>query len=95
MGERLTMSLRRSKQAKKLYVSITWEDIVSYPREVMPTNFEARRLFKESVGILHKETSEYIVLVSEFDISNNGRKYCHNDYTIIPKGSIKVFKYLS
>ena len=39
--------------------------------------------------MLWKETADYIVVVGDYDISNAGKDYRHNDFHIIPRGVIR------
>src|SRR6266436_3790839 len=36
-----------------------------------------------------KETYDYIVIVGDYDITNAGKDYRHNDFHIIPRGVIR------
>src|SRR3990172_979094 len=78
-----------SKRAVKSIGLIIWEDITAYTRVEIPDDFEVYRLTKLTVGILWKESSDYLVLVQDYDLSNRGKGYRHNDFHIIPKGTIK------
>lgn len=78
-----------SKRAVKQLALIIWEDITAYSRVEIPDDFEIYRLTKLTVGILWKESSDYLVLVQDYDLSNRGKGYRHNDFHIIPKGTIK------
>jgi hypothetical protein len=75
-------------------VAVEWEDITAYSRTALPEDFEAYRLRKLTCGLLWKETAEYIVIVGDYDITNEGRDYRHNDFHIIPRGVIRQLTYL-
>lgn len=70
-------------------VAVEWEDITAYSRTALPEDFESYRLRKLTCGLLWKETEEYIVVVGDYDISNAGKDYRHNDFHIIPRGVIR------
>jgi hypothetical protein len=70
-------------------VAVEWEDITAYSRTAIPEDFEAYRLRKLTCGILWKETEEYIVVVGDYDLTNAGKDYRHNDFHIIPRGVIR------
>ena len=78
----------RKKQEKPVAV-VEWEDITAYSRVELPDDFEIFRLSKITVGLLWKEAEDYIVLVQDYDLTNRGKGYRHNDFHIIPKGAIK------
>jgi len=73
---------------------ITWEDITAYTRVEIPEDFEVFRLNKITVGMLWRETADYVVLVQDYDISNRGKGYRHNDFHIIPRGAIREVRIL-
>ena len=75
-------------------VAVEWEDITAYSRTALPDDFEPYRLRKLTCGLLWKDTPEYIVVVGDYDISNEGRDYRHNDFHIIPRGVIRRLTYL-
>ena len=70
-------------------VAVEWEDITAYTRTAIPDDFEQYRLRKLTCGILWKETDDYVVIVGDYDITNEGRDYRHNDFHIIPRGVIR------
>lgn len=70
-------------------VAVEWEDITAYTRTAIPDDFEPYRLRKLTCGMLWKETADYIVVVGDYDISNAGKDYRHNDFHIIPRGVIR------
>jgi hypothetical protein len=76
-------------------VAVEWEDITAYSRTALPEDFEPYRLRKLTCGLLWKDTPEYVVVVGDYDITNEGRDYRHNDFHIIPKGVIRQLRYLS
>ncbi|HZD59001.1 MAG TPA: hypothetical protein VE439_00925 [Anaerolineae bacterium] len=73
----------------KSVAAVWWEDITAYSRVEIPEDFEIFRLSKITVGLVWKETDDYLVLVQDYDLTNRGRGYRHNDFHIIPKGTIK------
>jgi hypothetical protein len=75
-------------------VAVEWEDITAYSRTALPEDFEPYRLRKLTCGLLWKDTPEYVVVVGDYDITNEGRDYRHNDFHIIPKGVIRELRYL-
>ena len=70
-------------------VAVEWEDITAYSRTALPEDFEPYRLRKLTCGPLWKETPEYVVVVGDYDITNAGKDYRHNDFHIIPRGVIR------
>ena len=64
-------------------VAVEWEDITAYTRTAIPEDFEPYRLRKLTCGMLWKET------VGDYDITNAGKDYRHNDFHIIPRGVIR------
>lgn len=76
-------------------VAVEWEDITAYSRTAIPEDFESFRLHKLTCGILWKDMPEYVVVVGDFDLTNEGKDYRHNDFHIIPKGVIRKLTYLS
>ena len=70
-------------------VAVEWEDITAYTRTALPDDFEPYRLRKLTCGMLWKETADYIVVVGDYDITNAGKDYRHNDFHIIPRGVIR------
>lgn len=80
-------------QVKKV-AAVWWEDITAYSRVEIPEDFEIFRLSKITVGLVWKEAEDYIVLVQDYDLTNRGRGYRHNDFHIIPKGTIKKLEIL-
>src|SRR6266516_3780767 len=70
-------------------VAVEWEDITAYTRTAIPEDFEPYRLRKLTCGMLWKETDDYIVVVGDYDITNAGKDYRHNDFHIIPRGVIR------
>ncbi|MCL4499358.1 MAG: hypothetical protein M1335_03830 [Chloroflexi bacterium] len=75
-------------QEKRVAV-VEWEDITAYSRVELPEDFEIFRLSKITVGLLWKEAEDYIVLVQDYDLTNRGKGYRHNDFHIIPRGAIR------
>lgn len=76
-------------------VAVEWEDITAYTRTAIPEDFEPYRLRKLTCGLLWKDTPEYIVVVGDYDMTNEGRDYRHNDFHIIPRGVIRKVTYLA
>ena len=70
-------------------VAVEWEDITAYSRTAIPDDFEGLRLRKLTCGILWKETDDYVVIVGDYDLTNAGKDYRHNDFHIIPRGVIR------
>ena len=60
----------------------------------IPDDFEKFRLIKKTIGLLWSETDDYIVLVQDYDVTNKGKGYRHNDFHIIPKGVIRSIRHL-
>ena len=82
------------KHLVKPIALIIWEDITAYTRVEIPDDFEIYRLTKLTVGILWKESTDYLVLVQDYDLSNRGKGYRHNDFHIIPRGAVKEVRLL-
>jgi len=78
----------------KSVAAVWWEDITAYSRVEIPEDFEIYRLSKITVGLIWKETEDYVVLVQDYDLTNRGRGYRHNDFHIIPRGTIKKMEVL-
>src|SRR6266540_3377028 len=76
-------------------VAVEWEDITAYSRTAIPEDFEPYRLRKLTCGMLWKDTSEYVVIVGDYDMTNEGKDYRHNDFHIIPRGVIRKLTYLT
>ena len=79
----------RSEPVSNRMVAVEWEDITAYSRTAIPDDFEPYRLRKLTCGLLWKETDDYIVVVGDYDITNAGKDYRHNDFHIIPRGVIR------
>lgn len=86
-GEELEF-IEQDIEIKKV-AAVWWEDITAYSRVEIPDDFEIFRLSKITVGLIWRETEDYIVLVQDYDLTNRGRGYRHNDFHIIPRGTIK------
>ncbi|CAN5249778.1 hypothetical protein BH18CHL2_BH18CHL2_04030 [soil metagenome] len=80
-------ALERSPVSRAL-VAVEWEDVTAYSRTAIPDDFEEYRLRKLTCGILWTETDEYVVVVGDYDLTNEGKDYRHNDFHIIPRGVI-------
>lgn len=76
-------------------VAIEWEDITAYTRMAIPDDFESYRLRKLTCGLLWRDTPEYVVVVGDYDLTNEGKEYRHNDFHIIPRGVIRKLTYLT
>jgi hypothetical protein len=76
-------------------VAVEWEDITAYSRTALPDDFEPYRLRKLTCGMLWKDTTEYVVIVGDYDMTNEGKDYRHNDFHIIPRGVIRKLTYLT
>ena len=76
-------------------VAVEWEDITAYSRTAIPEDFEPYRLRKLTCGMLWKDTTEYVVIVGDYDLTNEGKDYRHNDFHIIPRGVIRKLTYLT
>src|SRR6266498_4747703 len=76
-------------------VAVEWEDITAYSRTAIPEDFEPYRLRKLTCGMLWKDTTEYVVIVGDYDMTNEGKDYRHNDFHIIPRGVIRKLTYLT
>jgi len=77
------------------YVAVEWEDITAYSRTAIPEDFEPYRLRKLTCGLLWKDTEDYVVVVGDYDMTNEGKDYRHNDFHIIPRGVIRKVTYLT
>ncbi len=75
--------------ADRPLVAVEWEDVTAYTRAAIPEDFEGYRLRKLTCGILWTETDDYVVVVGDYDITNAGKDYRHNDFHIIPRGVIR------
>ena len=89
------MALDSGSQVPTQLVAVEWEDITAYSRTAIPEDFEPFRLRKLTCGLLWKDTPEYVVVVGDYDLTNEGKDYRHNDFHIIPKGVIRKVTYLS
>lgn len=70
---------------------VEWEDIVGVTHQPLPhfdSEVEEWQLIKQTVGYVI-EFSGYLVVVTDYDVTHKGEGYCHNDYTIIPKGVVR------
>jgi hypothetical protein len=85
---------QRARVSNQL-VAVEWEDITAYSRTAIPEDFEPYRLRKLTCGLLWKDTPEYIVVVGDYDLTNEGKDYRHNDFHIIPRGVVRKLTYLS
>jgi hypothetical protein len=72
-------------------VIVEWEDIVGLSHEPLPkyqSELLEHQLLKQTTGYLI-EFEKYLVVVTDYDVSHHGEGYCHNDYTVIPKGVVR------
>lgn len=92
-GSEEAIELPDERNVKSL-VLVVWEDITAFARVEIPDDFEKYRLIKKTVGLLWSETDDYIVLVQDYDATNKGKGYRHNDFHIIPKGVVRSIRYL-
>jgi hypothetical protein len=69
---------------------VEWEDIASFYCQPIPDmeDMESRILTKQTVGFLY-EGEDRVMVVSDYDLTHRGAKWCNNDFTIIPRGVIK------
>jgi len=65
-------------------VRVIWEDVVDIDRVSMDEDFEDKRLWKCETGYMVKRNNEYIIIVSDFDLSGGGDNYG----TLIPLGTV-------
>jgi hypothetical protein len=74
---------------------VEWEDIASFYCQPIPDmeDMESRILTKQTVGFLY-EGEDRVMVVSDYDLTHRGAKWCNNDFTIIPRGVIKKITYL-
>jgi hypothetical protein len=89
------MALDSGSAVPTQLVAVEWEDITAYSRTALPEDFEPFRLRKLTCGLLWKDAAEYVVVVGDYDLTNEGKDYRHNDFHIIPKGVIRKLTYLS
>ena len=74
---------------------VEWEDIASFYCQPIPDmeEMEKKVLTKQTIGYLY-EGDDRVMVVSDYDLTHRGAKFCNNDFTIIPKGVIKKITYL-
>jgi len=73
-------------------VVVEWEDIVGVSREPLPkcdSDLKRHELIMQTVGYL-TEFAQHYVVVTDYDVTHAGNGYCHNDFTIIPKGTVRT-----
>lgn len=70
---------------------VEWEDIVSIARQPIPSvnDLDNYTLIQHSVGYCIINNKDYIVIATDYDKTHSGQEYCHNDFTIIPRGVIR------
>jgi len=72
-------------------VIVEWEDIVGVSHEPLPkcdSDLKRNELVKQTTGYLI-EFAKHLVVVTDYDVTHAGNGYCHNDFTIIPRGSVR------
>lgn len=72
-------------------VMVEWEDIVGVVREPLPKyqdDLLEHQLLMQTTGLLI-EFTKYLVVVTDYDVTHHGAGWCHNDYTIIPRGVVR------
>jgi len=70
---------------------VEWEDIVGVTHQPLPrhdANLKEWQLVKQTIGYVI-EFAEYLVVVTDYDVTHQGSGYCHNDYTMIPRGVVR------
>jgi hypothetical protein len=72
-------------------VAVKWEDVTSLVRFNLGEDFEAKRLYKMSVGFVVKETDDYVVIADDLDLNLDGDS-CNNYGTLIPRGCIREWR---
>lgn len=72
-------------------VAVKWEDVTSLVRFNLGQDFEAKRLYKMSVGFVVKETDDYVVIADDLDLNLDGDS-CNNYGTLIPRGCIREWR---
>jgi len=76
---------------KMRLVLVEWEDIVGAVHEAIPKyedDLKKYELIKHTTGYLVEFARHYLV-VTDYDVTHDGQGYCHNDFTIIPKGAVR------
>ena len=72
-------------------MAVKWEDVTSLVRFNLGQDFEAKRLYKMSVGFVVKETDDYVVIADDLDLNLDGDS-CNNYGTLIPRGCIREWR---
>ena len=54
-----------------------------------------RRGVKANLRHADREGIPYVVIVGDYDLTNEGKDYRHNDFHIIPRGVIRKLTYLT
>ncbi len=70
---------------------VEWEDIVAISRQPLPHHdkeVEDGQLIMQTIGYVI-EFTDYLIVVTSYDVTHKGEGYYHNDYTIIPRGVIR------
>jgi hypothetical protein len=83
----------RRKAVKSLeneLVVVEWEDIVGYSRIDVPETEEDldKPLIMHTVGYLRR-FKDRVLVISDYDVTHQGKNYNHNSFTSIPNGAIK------
>lgn len=83
-----------SENEHKLAI-VEWEDIASFYCQPIPDvmEMEEKILTKQTIGYLY-EGRDRVMVVSDYDLTHRGAKFCNNDFTIIPRGVIKKITFL-
>jgi len=72
-------------------VLVEWEDIVGVGHQAIPkheSDLKQFELVKQTTGFLIEFANHYVI-VTDYDVTHEGEGYCHNDFTIIPKGAVR------
>ena len=74
---------------------VEWEDIASFYCQPIPEieDMENKVLTKQTIGYLY-EGKDRVMVVSDYDLTHRGAKFCNNDFTIIPRGVINKITFL-
>ena len=82
-------------EKKQPLAIVEWEDIASFYCQPIPSmdEMEGKILTKQTIGYLY-EGDDRVMVVSDYDLTHRGAKFCNNDFTIIPRGIIKKITHL-
>ncbi len=70
---------------------VEWEDIVGATHQPLPKSekdLKRWQLVKQTIGYL-LEFDEYLIVVTDYDVTHKGNGYLHNDFTKIPRGVVR------